>query len=126
MNIIQPLLHKSLDSSAGKIMSAQQVAKDNNLSAKTISRYLKAYKEKGFDGLIPAHNGKQGSRVISEGIIYEALLLRRWNPALSVKRIIAILERENRILPGSVKRTTLYDQLVRLENRRQKSLVTRF
>jgi transposase InsO family protein len=75
---------------------------------------LKAYKEKGFEGLLPAHSGRPGRRVISEDILNEAILLRRQCPTRSVKKIIAVLESENKVLPGSVKRSTLQEQLVKM------------
>ncbi len=54
--MIAPLLDEDLDP-AKRIQLRRQTAEQNGLSDKTISRYEKAFREGGFEGLKPKSGG---------------------------------------------------------------------
>lgn len=90
----------------------KEVMEKNGISRKTLTRWIKAYKDGGFDGLKPAEKVYAGPKAIPERLIEEAILLRREVPGRSIKRIIEILELEGKAPPGMLKRTTLQDKLM--------------
>lgn len=110
LTLITPLIDPMLDQD--KLMAMKEdISVRSGLSERTIRRYLKLYREKGFDGLKPHSPGCSGKSIIPEEVIEEAVTLRREVPKRSITGIIRILEWEGRIPPGSVKRSTLQDQL---------------
>ena len=52
MQLIMPLLDEGLDHRS-IVQLKKKIASANNLSYRTISRYLEAYKESSFEGLKP-------------------------------------------------------------------------
>ena len=85
----------------------------SGISRRTLHRWLDGYHELGFEGLKPALalKERQPGRSIPEELIQEAILLRREVPGRSIPQIIEILEMEERVEPGVLKRTTLQDAL---------------
>lgn len=110
--ILSPLFDPDLDRAAHAQL-LKQIAETQNLSTRTLRRWLKVYREEGFTGLLPKERSFQGERVIPETVVDQAVLLRREVPQRSVNDIIRLLELEQRIPAGSVKRSTLQDQLER-------------
>ena len=110
LQLITPLLDPALD--AGKRHQIkEELCIKSGLSERTIRRYVQQYQEKGFDGLKPQMCGNGGHSIIPEGILQEAILLRREIPKRSIRDIIRILEWEEKVAPGTLKRSTLQDQL---------------
>ncbi len=108
MRMIMPLLEENLDPHQ-IIERKKQIVSQHNISYRTVSRYLKAYEAKGFDGLRPSRNYKRESELPEEFpfILEHAIDLRRECPTRSVRDIIRILELEGQIIPGTLSRSTL-------------------
>lgn len=107
--MISPLLDMDLDN-AKRIQLRHQIAKNNNISERTLYRYEKSYREEHFEGLKPMN--REGRRSADrpdnwDEIIGEAILLKREVPRRSVRQIIKILEIEGWAPPGVLKRSTL-------------------
>jgi len=87
----------------------QDICQQNGISRKTLGRWLKNYKQRGFEGLKPILRNRE--HLIPESVIEEAIFLRRELPSRSIPRIIEILELEGKVEAGFLKRTTLQDRL---------------
>lgn len=110
LKLIAPLTDLTLDQDK-KQMLKEQLCLQTGLSERTIRRYLNQYEAKGFDGLKPKTPGHSGKSIIPDDILQEAIALRREVPKRSINEIIRILEWEGNVEPGSLKRSTLQDQL---------------
>lgn len=110
LKLISPLLDTALDRDKRQMLK-EQLCSMTGLSERTIRRFLNQYKEHGFEGLKPKNSGRSGNSVISEDVLKEAIALRREVPKRSTLQIIRILEWERRVEPGTLKRSTLQDQL---------------
>lgn len=110
--ILNPLMGPSLDP-ALRALKIQAVALEAAVSTRTIRRWLKAYEEQGFSGLVPATRPANRKGSVTEAILDEAVMLRREAPNRSVHDIIKILELEGRVAKGELKRSTLQDHLTR-------------
>ena len=107
--MIAPFMAEDMDS-AKKNQLREQAASQNNISVRTLYRYEKAYREKGFPGLKPQNREKRRSQKLPENfdvLLEEAIQLKREVPKRSVEQIILILELENLVAPGVLKRSTL-------------------
>ncbi len=110
LKLISPLLDTALDRGK-KQMLKEQICIQSGLSERTIRRYLNFYEKNGFEGLKPQNSGRSGNSIIPEAILQEAISLRREVPKRSINEIIRILEWEGKVKPGTLKRSTLQDQL---------------
>ena len=110
LQLISPLLDPSLDRDK-KQMLKEQICIQSSLSERTIRRYLERYQSQGFEGLKPQNSGRSGNSVIPPEVLKEAIALRREVPKRSINEIIRILEWEGKVKPGTLKRSTLQDQL---------------
>mgnify|MGYP003414295106 CR=1 FL=1 len=84
--MISELLKDDIDT-AKMVQLKKKIAAENNLSVRTIERYCKAFREKGFSGLCPASKAGRTAG-LPEGydtLIQEAIALRREVPSRSVK-----------------------------------------
>lgn len=111
--MITPLLDEKLDK-AKKIELRRKIAEDNDRSEKTIKRYEDAFEDCGFSGLRPkARIGQVSSRLPADfpELLEQAIQLKREVPTRSVEQIIFILEGEERVAPGVLKRSTLQRHL---------------
>lgn len=111
--MISPLLDPDLDSAA-MLELRKSIAEQNGLDERTLRRYVAAYRESGFNGLIPAGKSGHRSRELPnnyDDLLREAIQLRREVPRRSVEQIIYILETEGRVAPGVLKRSTLQRHL---------------
>jgi hypothetical protein len=106
LKLITPLLDPSMDKGQAQFLK-ERICNESGLSERTIRRYVNSYNEKGFEGLKPEGKGHCGKSVIPEGIMQEAIALRREVPTRSVTDIICILEWEGKTEPGFLKRSTL-------------------
>jgi putative transposase len=79
-----------------------------SLSERTIRRWVVAYREHGFDGLLPKVRNDRGvARTMKSNILDTAIALKREVPQRSVRQIIETMEMEGLIKVGEVKRSTL-------------------
>lgn len=111
--MITPLLEENLDEST-LIALKKKISTENDISYRTLSRYLKAYESEGFVGLKPKTNYKRSTNNLPDNfseIVDHAIILRREVPSRSVNDIIKILELEGTIKIGSVHRSTLQRHL---------------
>ena len=113
--MIAPILDETLETDkARKAKLIQEIAEKNDVDKRTIYRYLKAFREKGFEGLIPADHGHGSARKLSprfDELFEEAKALKAEVPERSVHDIIKILELEDRAEHGELKRSTLQKHL---------------
>ncbi|MBN2982358.1 transposase [Cohnella algarum] len=84
------------------------------ISLRTLERYLKAYREGGWEALLPSVRAdKLTTREIPEDVLAKAIALKQEQPGRSVRQIIAILELAAFVAPGTLKESTLSKQLRR-------------
>ena len=110
LKLITPLLDKTMDKEKHQ-QTKEELCLQTGLSERTMRRYVQLYEEQGFEGLKPKSAGHGGHSIIPEEVIQEAITLRREVPKRSINDIIKILEWENIVEPGIIKRSTLQDQL---------------
>lgn len=85
-----------------------------SVSIRTLERYIKSYKEGGWDALKPSPRADQlRSKTIETEVLEKAIALKKENPTRSVRQIIAILELAKFVQPGELKESTLSKQLRR-------------
>ena len=112
MAIIAPLLAPGLDKETVRKLR-EEIAETSGLSQRTLDRYLHAYHNEGFNGLLPEGKNPETHYKIPPDIVEAAIQLRRELPSRSIPTIIDILEMEGKVAPGFLKRTTLQDALQR-------------
>jgi hypothetical protein len=84
------------------------------LQTRTLERYLRFYREGGWDALLPSVRAdKLACRQIAPDVLEKAIALKRENPARSVRQIMAILELAGLAPPGALRESTLSKQLRR-------------
>lgn len=111
--MIAPLLDPSLDDAA-KLAKREAIAEENDLSVRTLYRYEEQYRNNGFSGLKPSDQTMRPSPKLPPNYdepVAEAIQLKKEVPKRSVEKIIMILEMENRVAPGVLKRSTLQSRL---------------
>jgi putative transposase len=111
VQILSPLLQDEMDV-AHRAQLLRQISQSSGVSERTLRRWLSAYGENGFQGLMPAireYQGRGGS--VNESVLDEAVILRREVPGRSVAQIIRIMEMEGLVAPGEIRRSTLQDHL---------------
>ena len=106
MQIISPLLAADLDDGQRSLLR-QRICQQYSLSERTLRRYLQTYRENGYEGLSTRRTSTEPSTTIDPEILEQAVLLRREIPSRSVRQIIRILEMEERVSIGHLKRSTL-------------------
>ncbi|MDR2571055.1 MAG: DDE-type integrase/transposase/recombinase [Oscillospiraceae bacterium] len=111
--IISPVLvAKEEGTDAAKIIHLKKdVCTRHGISYRTLGRWLDAHEKNGFSGLRPMPKVYRGHNIIPEGLIEEAILLRREVPSRSVSQIIEILELEGKAPVGLLRRTTLQEKM---------------
>lgn len=122
MQLIMPLLDESLDHRT-IVELKKKIASANNLSYRTISRYLDAYKESSFEGLKPQVGFTRTQSILPanfDTIVDTAVELRRECPTRSVNDLIKIMELEKLIEKDSVSRSTLYNVHIELDTNSEK------
>jgi putative transposase len=79
-----------------------------SLDESTIRRYLKTYREQGFDGLKPKNRSDKGmSHKIPLETLEKAFLLKKEEPRRSARKIIQIMEAHHMASLGLLKPSTL-------------------
>jgi len=113
VEILSPLLYREMDR-AQRSQLIREISEREGISERTLRRWLLAYEEDGYRGLLPQSKPYQGRKSsVTEEIVDEAVMLRREVPTRSIRQIITILEMEGKAQPGEIKRSTLQDHLMR-------------
>ena len=82
------------------------------VSLRTLERYLKSYREGGWDALLPSVRAdKLQCKQIAPDVLEKAIALKQEQPTRSVRQIMAILELAQLVEPGQLKESTLSRQL---------------
>jgi len=112
--IIMPVLWACNDGADAAKMKQlkEEICEKHGISGRTLRRWLYSYANDSFAGLKPRERKHNGPSAITEEVLKEAIILRREVPGRSVARIIEILELEEKIPTGAIKRTTLQDKLM--------------
>ena len=113
IEIISPLLGNEIDKGKLKQLIALQCQK-HAISERSIKRYLESYRKEGYTGLYPMKRAKRAKHgAITDEIAEMAVILRREVPSRSIETIIRILEMEEVVAEGELKRTTLQENLAK-------------
>ena len=107
--MIAPLLDPDMDEGKRRQLR-EEAAEKNGISKRTLYRYEKSYREEGFGGLRPASRTKKRRQRLPEnfeGIMEQAVQLKREVPKRSVRQIIKALELEGFAEPGVLKPSTM-------------------
>ena len=118
--IISPIVaNKELLNNRRKLNKRiKAIAADCGISEKTVSRWIKAYCNEGFKGLVPKYPKVRTDKrlyVSYEALFDEAKLMRMQSPTISVNDIIKCLESRHPALAeiGVLKRSTLQHHLMK-------------
>lgn len=89
-------------------------SKTRTVSLRTLERYIQAYREGGWEALLPLERAdKLQCKQIAPDVLEKAIALKQENPTRSVRQIIAVLELARFVEPGTLKESTLSKQLRR-------------
>ena len=106
---VVPLL--ACNSKDARVLMEKILAEKYELSRRTVHRYYMAYVDGGFEALMPKEQDRSLSRVIPDSVLREAISMREVVPTRSVNNIIFTLEEEGVVEKGTVKRSTLQNNL---------------
>ena len=112
-NLIAPLVGDGLDKGR-RYDLMREITERSGISARTLRRYLSAWKEGGFEKLKPKQGWERSDSSLGDSFSYvvdAAIELRRESPSRSVADIIKILELEGAISAGKIARSTLQRHL---------------
>lgn len=112
IEILGPLLYGEADPAKCALL-LKQISQRENISERTLRRWLFLYRHEGYQGLLPRSKPGNPNSSVTEEIADEAVLLRREVPTRSIRQIITILEMEGLVAPGEIKRSTLQDHLMK-------------
>lgn len=87
MSMIAPLLSQNMDSRRVEQLR-QEICERNQISQRTLERYLCAYLNGGFEALKPQSRSSQSNYKIPQELLDEAIQLRRELPSRSIPTII--------------------------------------
>jgi putative transposase len=91
------------------------------VSLRTLERYLKDYREGGWEALLPSVRAdKLTCKQIPPDVLEKAIALKQEQPLRSVRQIMAILELSQFVEPGTIRESTLSKQLRRRGMTRKK------
>lgn len=120
--VIAPVVAQELDARTAAAVLRELAGQEyriphsqkTRIGLRTLRRWVSAYRAGGLEALRPqVRNDKARPRVLDPAIVELACDLRREVPERSVRQIITILELSGKVAPGTVKRSTLADHLVR-------------
>lgn len=112
INILGPLIYDAVDP-AKRTLLLKQISQKDQISERTLRRWLFYYEHEGYKGLLPKSKPGNTNGSVTKRIVDEAVMLRREVPTRSIRQIITILEMEGFVAPGQIKRSTLQDHLVK-------------
>lgn len=122
LEIIAPLLHKQYRTRE----KLRRIADDNEISVRTLKRWLSAYDKHGIRALTPNYRGSNGQlrRYIRfDELLKQACAMRAQDPYVSVANIIYALEENEPNIKGILKRSTLQRHLQRQHCSRRELLL---
>lgn len=120
--LIAPFVHRKLDKGEQAQMLRDiahhrydiPYSQGKTVSIRTVERYLKLYREGGWEALKPSRRAdKLQSKQIPLALLEKAIALKKENPTRSVRQIIAILEIAKMVEPNHLKESTLSRQFRR-------------
>ena len=111
LQIIAPLVEDEVDAALRR-QRTRDLCAQTGLSDRTLRRWVAAYQAAGLPGLHPAARPATTPAAIPPAVLDLAIQLRREAPHRSVRQIIQVLEWEGRVAPGTLKRSTLQEQLM--------------
>ena len=112
--MIAPLLMPGIEE-AEKRRIRREIIDRENISERTLRRYIAAYRENSYDGLKPKVRDDIGSlKAIPQKVLDHAAELKQELPERSVRRIIRILEGEGIVPKGDISRSTLSRHLLNM------------
>lgn len=112
--LIAPLLVPGLDE-AEKRRIRREILDREQISERTLRRYIASYRDKSYEGLLPKTRYDAGGiRAIPQDVLDRAAELRQELPERSVRRIIRILEGEGAAPKGEISRSTLSRHLLNM------------
>jgi transposase InsO family protein len=107
---IAPLVEDHVDAALRR-QRAAQIAAQTGLSDRTLRRWVAQYQAGGLAGLRPRARTRSAPAAIPPAVLEAAIDLRREAPHRSVRQLIQVLEWEGQVAPGTLKRSTLQEQL---------------
>jgi hypothetical protein len=85
-------------------------SQEKRVSLRTLERYLKAYREGGWEALLPSVRADMlASKQIPPEVLEKAIALKQECPTRSVRQIIAVLELAGLVEPGCSRRVRFPD-----------------
>lgn len=114
-SLIAPVLDSEIDP-AKRSRLRSEIAKKSGISERSLYRYEASYRKSGFQGLKPAAGERKISSKLPSNfreLVDQAIELKKEIPSRSATQIIFILEQEQRVAPGVLKRSTLNRYLCR-------------
>lgn len=99
-----------MDEVAGQVYDIPSSTRQQ-VSVRTLERYLSLYRRGGYDALKPQTKSSKGSTRIPAAVLQKAVELRKERPERSVEQIIFLLEEHGIVPKGSVAYSTLSRQL---------------
>jgi transposase InsO family protein len=112
-NLIAQLVSDGLDKGRRNELMGE-IAERNEISVRTLKRYMSAWEEGGYESLKPKQGWERPDSSLGDSfaaVVDAAIELRRESPKRSVADIIKVLELEEAIPVGSVARSTLQRHL---------------
>ena len=107
---IAPLVEDAVDAALRR-QRATQIAAQTGLSDRTLRRWVAQYQAGGFAGLRPRARIRSAPAAIPPAVLEAAIDLRREAPHRRVRQLIQVLEWEGQVARGTLKRSTLQEQL---------------
>lgn len=112
--MISPLLQPDLDEGEKRRLR-REILDREGISERTLRRYLAAYRDKSYEGLLPKTRNDIGKqKAIPNEILDRAIEIKQELPERSVRRVIKILEGEGIATKGSISRSTLSRHLLKM------------
>ena len=120
--LIAPVVTRKLNAGEQAVLLREIVGHTYNIphsqkrkvSLRTLERYLKAYREGGWEALLPSVRADRlTSKQIPSDVLEKAIALKQECSTRSVRQIMAILELARLVEPGMLKESTLSRQLRR-------------
>ncbi len=87
MTLIAPLLSQNLDKDSVRLIRSE-ICERNQISPRTLERYLSSYLRGGFEALKPQSKSAEYKYKIPQELLDEAIQLRRELPSRSIPTII--------------------------------------
>lgn len=100
MTLIAPLLSQNLDKDSVRLIRAE-ICERNQISQRTLERYLTSYLKGGFDALKPQSRSAECKYKIPQELLDEAIRLRRNSPVEVSRPLLKFLNWRGKQSPDS-------------------------